>query len=1113
MNRNDALQFVPGLRLPIDCRGCDRTLPVLVIVLSFVICLALLQADTQAHEAASQENTRTLTPGQSIDGQLRGGEAHSYALKLGAGQFFRVVLEQKGIDLTLTLYALDGRAVISINDAGDSQARETLALAIAVSGDYRLEVKSEHKWAAPGAYNLKFAELRVASGDDRVRSEREVKSLALMREGRELLSGATGPSWKQAGEKLNEALLLLRSLGDRPTREASTLVGLATSNAQLGELAKALAALEQALVLYRSAGDRWGEADALNNIGSVHYLSSDLEKSFASHTQALPLARAVGDRFMESEILNNIGTVHRMAGRMQLALDTHRLALPLREAIGDAELVANSNNNIGAVYFSLGEWQQAAEYFGRALQGWQSINNRPRVLTALSNLGAIHVRLKENEKALDLFQKALALAREIGDRRGQGLSLNSIGGVYTELGDYRRAADFLEQAIVIRRAINDLRGVGVSLHNAGAAYDELGEKEKALRYYEEALAVRRSSGDRNGEAITRYRIAGVQRAQDRLAEARSSIEQSLLVVESLRADINNRQLRASFFATVQTYYEFYVELLMQQHDSAPATGHAAEALAASERARARSLLDLMQEAGIDVRRDADPALVEHEAAVQAQLNKTADRQARLQGSKAAASELGAVARELEAMTTELNEVQARLRQSSPGYAALAHPKPLKLSEIQQQLLDSNTLLLEYKLGSKKSFLWLVSENKVLSYALPPRAEIEELARQVYSALTAPSLPAKPGESLAAVQLRRADAAGEYGRLASRLSEMILGPAAAQLENKRLVIVADGALQYIPFGALPVPKDEGGRLKDEVKSTTMRPDLRPSSFIPHPLVAEREIVSLPSASVLAELRREDRGRRVAEKTLAVFADPVFEADDPRIKAAVSKNKSNGVPASPLGLPAAELRRSATEAGIGREGSSGLPRLIATRQEAAAILASIPPAASLCAVDFEASRATAKNSELAHYRFIHFATHGLLNARHPELSGLVLSLVDREGQPIDGFLRLHEIYDLKLPAELVVLSACSTGLGKDVRGEGLIGLTRGFMYAGAPRVVASLWKVDDEATAELMAKFYRGMLKNNLRPAAALRAAQMEMLSQPQWRSPYYWAAFVLQGEWK
>ncbi|HQR36473.1 MAG TPA: CHAT domain-containing protein, partial [Blastocatellia bacterium] len=190
-----------------------------------------------------------------------------------------------------------------------------------------------------------------------------------------------------------------------------------------------------------------------------------------------------------------------------------------------------------------------------------------------------------------------------------------------------------------------------------------------------------------------------------------------------------------------------------------------------------------------------------------------------------------------------------------------------------------------------------------------------------------------------------------------------------------------------------------------------------------------------------------------------------------------------------------------------------RLPFSREEADTILSFAPNGKGFKALSFAANRTTATSSELAQYRIVHFATHGLLNSEHPELSGLVFSLVDESGKSQDGFLRLHEIYNLRLSADLVVLSACQTALGKQIKGEGVVGLTRGFMHAGTPRVVASLWQVNDLATAELMKLFYRGMLKDGQRPAAALRAAQLELMKQKRWASPYFWAAFTLQGEWQ
>jgi CHAT domain-containing protein len=192
---------------------------------------------------------------------------------------------------------------------------------------------------------------------------------------------------------------------------------------------------------------------------------------------------------------------------------------------------------------------------------------------------------------------------------------------------------------------------------------------------------------------------------------------------------------------------------------------------------------------------------------------------------------------------------------------------------------------------------------------------------------------------------------------------------------------------------------------------------------------------------------------------------------------------------------------------------LPRLYNTRAEAEVIKSLVPPRESLQALDFAANRATATSASLSQYRILHFATHAIINSTHPELSGIVLSLVNEQGEPQDGFLRAHEIFNLKLPAELVVLSACRTGLGKEVKGEGLVGMTRGFMYAGAPRVVVSLWSLGDKPTAEWMARFYKKMLgAGRLTPAAALRAAQVEMWKDKRWEQPYFWAAFVLQGEW-
>ncbi len=414
-----------------------------------------------------------------------------------------------------------------------------------------------------------------------------------------------------------------------------------------------------------------------------------------------------------------------------------------------------------------------------------------------------------------------------------------------------------------------------------------------------------------------------------------------------------------------------------------------------------------------------------------------------------------------------------------------------------ELLDGHTLLLEYALGAERSYLWAVTPTSLTSHELPGRATVEKAARLVYDDLRARQR--RPGETERDHGARVAQADAQYWRHAAELSAMTLGPVAGQLGDKRLLIVAEGALQYVPFAALPAPSQPG---------SLERPSELATGESPVPLVVDHEVVHLPSASVLAVLRRETGARRPAPRTLALLADPVFDLEDSRVAATVNKETSarERRPAAP------DLDRALRDAGMGDDGFY-LPRLLSSRDEAKAIGALVPADEAMIATGFDATRARAMSGELSQFRIVHFATHGLLDGEHPELSGIVLSLVDRTGRPQNGFLRLHDIYNLDLPAELVVLSACDTGLGKDIKGEGLVGLARGFMYAGAARVVASLWKVDDEATADLMARFYRGMLQDGKSAASALRDAQVAIWQQRRWKPPYYWAAFVLQGEWQ
>jgi CHAT domain-containing protein len=564
--------------------------------------------------------------------------------------------------------------------------------------------------------------------------------------------------------------------------------------------------------------------------------------------------------------------------------------------------------------------------------------------------------------------------------------------------------------------------------------------------------------------------------------AQERVESAINLIESLRARAVAQDLRTYFLSPVREMYETQIALLMERHRLNPNAGYASRALQASERARARGLIELLAESRTDIREGVDPTLLQRERETRLNLEAKVRREIALLNSKGKAEELAAVKTEIARLTEESSRIEARIRAESPRYANLVKPTPLNLAEIQSQVLDERTLLLEYVLGEERSYLFAVTKTGLSSYELPKRAEIELLARRVNELMRiSPGLGRTPDDLKAARELEIA---------AHRLSEMVLRPVADQLSNRRLLIVADGALRYVPFAALPDP----GTV----------------SKLASPLIVKHEIASIPSATTLAVLRRELKERPLAPRQLAVLADPVFGVYDDRVSSLAKGKRPATSPATSQSL--AELERGIREDGRGLR----FPRLPFSREEAEAISRLAPPTDTSKSLDFRASREAAINSSLADYQYIHLATHGLLNGAHPELSGLFFSLVNERGDFQNGLLRVDEIYNLKLPAELIVLSACETALGKDIKGEGIVGLTRGFMYAGARRVVASLWKVNDASTAELMKRFYQGMLgTKKLSPSAALREAQVSMWADKKdkrWQSPYYWAAFVLQGEW-
>lgn len=998
-----------------------------------------------------------LARGSVVRRQLAVGASHEYRIRLPRGSYLRLIVIQRGTDACVALRSPSGRPLLEVDTPTGTEGQEELSALVAASGEYRVAVRGAT--ASPGGtYELHVEEVRLATGEDR----RRAAAVQAFSRAEQLRAAGRARPLRAAIDHYEIALRQWPDV-EETAWEAMVRRRLGQTWSVLGEVRRAHRAFQQALSFYRERGNRTEEARLLNEIGPTWRLMGEPDKAAECYQRVLHLARETGDRFTEVTALNNLGVVYYRIDPQKALTFLERALAGWRE-LADPAREADTLQNLGESYILLGHLEESITLLSQALVLKRQVNDRRGEAGTLATLGWAHYRAGDLAAALRAYDRSLALRQETGDQRGEASTLDRRATVLAKLGRKREALASYRAALAILQRVGDRSNEGYVLVSLGELDEASGRAESALKSFAQALQRFQQTGDHYGDApaSARWGRARVARQLGRLSLAQSEIEEALRIVESLHSEVQNRAFRTSYLAARQDYYDLYVEILMARHEREPGQGWEAKALEVSNRARARSLLQSLAEAQANHLAATEPALLAAAQSLETRIRARELRRLELLEEGPANREVAALERELSTLLLEYESLQGRIRSANPRVVALAHG-PLGIREIQQ-LLDPDTLLLWYALGPERSFLWVVGHDSIAAHPLAGRAEIEATARQVHDLLTNSH---KKG-------LR------EQARLAAAvLSDMVLGPAAGRLGSKRLLIAADGALQYVPFAALPV----GGRRV--------------------PLLTEHEIVRIPSAAVLALVRRGLAERRPAARTLAVVADPVFRRDDPRVL-----RRAGAVVPARRSPPATAAERSAREVGM-----DGFDRLVFSAAEAEAILALVPEPERLEALGFRASRAMVLSGELSRYRILHFATHGLLNERHPELSGVVLSLVDEEGRPQDGFLRVHDLVHLNVPAELVVLSACRTALGKEIRGEGLVGLAHGFLVAGAGRVLVSLWNVNDLATAELMERFYRHLLQDGMRPAEALRAAQLSMLREERWAAPYYWAGFTLQGEWR
>jgi CHAT domain-containing protein/Tfp pilus assembly protein PilF len=838
--------------------------------------------------------------------------------------------------------------------------------------------------------------------------------------------------FKEAEESAQRAFDLSQKLGDN-TRTLKAMLYLSSALFYVGRTSEALEMTQKTVAFAREIGNKKGLSRALNNMAGMLGEMGRFEESLNYLHQSMDVARELSDEPMQYTVLINIGQLYLRLG------DPDKAEAPLMESLRTgrglkhSDLVSNPSKvaSEGSLQL-LGEMEAAREHYQLALNYLQQVrdshpDSTQTVIGILDSMAVIHQRLGESQKALELLQEAKGLAETTASL--------SYWGVVADLGE---------------------------------SQESLGQLNEALASETLAMAaVRKGGGNPDYEWQIERRIGHIDHSLGRDEEGLAHYQSSIHGIERLRATaLNTEPGRASFAGRSRAVYAETADLLYDLHRES-------EALEIAERGRARAFLDMLAVSRSGLPNELTPGQHSREDAILARIT-AAQKDLWKEGITPEEEKKHQV--ELSAAEDNLEAFHLEVRQNNPRYASIQYPEPVSVSQIQNRLLDEHTALVEFLLGEKRSLVWVVTKSKITTAVLPAYKDIEEQVAAYRRVLT---------ERTSALTLHQS--LSQVSRLGANLYGSLFRPIeAAAGTSQILIIVPDGALDYLPFEALVAGSSSGMAGMGE----------------PAYLVEKFSFVYGPSASALLMVQTMNREVSAPAKMLLAFGDPVMSSSSSSNSSKSRSEVSRSAPEPPETL----VTEDYTERGF------SLVRLPYTRDEVLAISKLFPVSQRRVYLGDEASEEAVKTEKLTEFRYIHFASHGFIDEAKPGRSGILLSRSRQSAE--DGVLQMGEIMRLRMNADLVTLSACSTGLGKLVSGEGILGLTRAFLYSGARNVTVSLWDVNDSATAALMKVYYRN-LNQNAAKSGALRQAKLRLLGgkNPAWRHPYYWAAFVLVGEGK
>jgi CHAT domain-containing protein len=901
------------------------------------------------------------------------------------------------------------------------------------------------------------------------------------------LNGLGALAWRRgdlaaAQDYFTRALAIRERLAPASPDIGTSLGNLGAVAYSRGDLPAAQDYFTRSLAFWeRVAPESVEVAAALSNLAAVLFSRGNITTAHDCHVKALAIhERLAPNSLNHATTLTNLGNVAWTRGDLPNAEDYHRRSLAIRGRLAPDSLdVASSLTNLGNVAHDRGDTATAQTYHRRALAIRERLApDSLEVATSLVNLGKVARVQADYAAARTYYTKALAIQERLGPASlDLAIVFNNLGNVAQEQGDNETAESYHRRALALReRLAPSSLDVAMSLVNLGnvvRAYDA--RSAEARDYYERALVIQEQwAPDSLGTADTLANAGDLAFHERRFADAQTLFARATTIVEAQRRQIASADARAFLVAQYPNPYRGLLRTLV-------AIGDEANAFAVLERARARSLVDLLAERRLDFRSDApshlaaeQEALDEKRSAASAARTKATkelidlrtriraldpntdrDQLPRLEALRQAGEKrLDAVREELTGVDIAQRDLEARLRKVSPKLAALQYPEPLDLMGAQRAL-DPDTLLLAYQVDKDEIYLFAVSKTGVTVFTLPiDRAALERDVTLVRELVGRQRL-------------------GNLTEVARRLYRTLLGPTQDLINQaKRVLICPDGPLQVLPFAAL-----------------VSRTEPRVRYFI-----EDKPLHMVSSMTVYAETRRwaSETTTAVNETPIVLaFGDPVYVKE----KDNVTTNSTETASLQRRGLSLAPLPRT-------RDEVTGIVRLFGRSARAR--------------LGAEATETAAKR-EAPSASILHFAAHGWMDETLGLSSGLVLTQPEAVGRTPsaedDGLLQAWEIFEqLRVNADLVVLSACQTALGQNLRGEGLIGLTRAFLYAGARSVVVSLWDVSDSGTAEFMQTFYRE-LRSGKSKDVALQTAMVTVARTPERRHPFYWAPFVLAGDWR